>query len=35
MALIDDVPSCEQLIEGMVAEAIDVIDATQGMVVQA
>mmetsp|Transcript_58358 Transcript_58358/g.173458 ORF Transcript_58358/g.173458 Transcript_58358/m.173458 type:complete len:129 (+) Transcript_58358:3-389(+) len=27
MALIDDVPTCAELIEGMVAEAIEVIDA--------
>ena len=32
MALIDDVPTCRQLIEGMVSEAVDVLDGAQAMV---
>ena len=32
MALIDDVPTCQQLIEGMVSEAVDVLDGAQAMV---
>ena len=30
--LIDDVPTCQQLIEGMVSEAVDVLDGAQAMV---